>query len=272
MFYVALLISICNAIPLELYQAKLVVASEWNNLQKQCHLGKATIEVQLDPELAGTTTLAWARHARVLQNGVWWPSVLTKYTSTPDISIGINPGKLWATECDQLGQQLRMVILHEILHGLGISSSIRASGRVGFQFGNKCFPTLFDTKIQNEDGENTVMDCKANIQQKMYVNNVQLYHPTPFSSGSSLSHHATKGGIMAPWPPSQCVPLSEQDIKLLAAIGIVCDKTHNNIPYTNYTIQLNNSIDQNDVSSSFEIQLQSLSAAVAVLAVLQLCC
>jgi len=272
MFYVALLLSMCTVIALELHEVKMVVSSEWNKLQKQCHLGKATIEVQLDPELAGTTTLAWARHARVLQNGVWWPSVLTDYDSPPDISIGINPTKLWATECHQLGQQLRMVVLHEMLHGLGISSSIRASGRAGFHFGGKCFPTLFDTKIQNDRGETTVLNCEVDIQQDLYVNNVKLYHPTPFSSGSSLSHHATKGGIMAPWPPSQCVPLSEQDIKLLAAVGIVCDKIHNNIPYTNYTIKQKNYTDQSYTSSSFEIQPQSLSTAVAVLAVLQLCC
>jgi hypothetical protein len=270
MFYVALLLSMYTAIALELHEAKMVVSSEWNKLQKQCHLGKATIEVQLDPDLADTTTLAWARHARVLQNGVWWPSVLTDYDSPPDISIGINPNKLWATECNQLGQQLRMVVLHEILHGLGISSSIRASGRAGFQFGGRCFPTLFDTKIHNDKGETTVLNCEVDIQQDLYVNNVKLYHPIPFSSGSSLSHHDTRGGIIAPWPPSQCIPLSDQDINLLAALGIICDNGNITNNANKNVVNNTNNVTYRKSSSSLQTQIQSPVVAAVLLTMLGL--
>ena len=76
---------------------------------------------------------------------------------------------------------------------------------------------------------------------------------------------------MAPWPPSQCTPLSEQDVKLLAAVGVICDKNVNNVNKINNATQItHNSTQIKYASSSLQLYVQTFSLIGVLLTTLGL--
>lgn len=193
----------------------------------------ARINAAFDYTLVGTTTLAWASYTALLIDGVWIPSIATLEYSGYDFMIGVNPeppnGWHISDKCDDISYRydLRTVIRHEMLHGLGIGSSITKNGvwRVGYNFEGNCYPTRYDTLIEDQYGNKMVNGCQIQPLdgKRLYINGVRLFHPSTYSQGSSLSHHTYTDKLMF-WrlPAMKCIDIEEPEFKMLAALSVQC--------------------------------------------------
>ena len=219
-------------------QLQWTVNEEWSKLVGTCPGldSGASLSVSFDDSLIGTDTLAWAAMTTVQIDNTWVSSLATQKFSSYDFIIGVNPEPPngWYTDesCDSISYQydLRTVLRHELIHGLGVGSSLRSSfsgWRVGYtdSYG-LCHPRLYDTKIKDQNGNNVVQGCNVvkNPQgTSLYVGGVQLYNPYSFRQGSSFSHHNSINELMyfsLPW--GVCLNLQAKEIKMLHAVNVNC--------------------------------------------------
>ena len=205
--------------------AQQVADEEWAKLMHRCpSLRQAKIEVILDESLKDKMVLAWASRTHVLQNQVWTPSVLTTSAVQRDMLIGVNPSipNGWALGCnDGMRYDLRSVMRHEILHGLGVSSSVTATS-VGYNYGQYCFPNIMDLAMEDAEGNRLVHGCTFSDSESVYVNGVELFYPKTHLPGSSLSHTEKPGVLNYQVPPATCLDLDGKDAQLLEGIGLNC--------------------------------------------------
>jgi hypothetical protein len=119
---------------------------------------------------------------------------------------------------------LKTVLRHELMHGVGVSSSITPDG-AGYFIGSQCYPTIFDTLVENEQHEKIVDGCMHTHTSghSYFVNNVQLYNPPSFNQGSSMSHSAAPGLMWYAIPPMQCLDYDENTWKFLQALNASCN-------------------------------------------------
>ena len=103
---------------------KQIALEEWSDIAKMCPKLKldADIDIGFDASLVDTDILAWNYHTLMLQGGILMP--------TQDMTIGVNPGVQngWhlSDSCTDIGYRydLRTVLRHELIHGIGMGSSI----------------------------------------------------------------------------------------------------------------------------------------------------
>jgi len=213
-------------------QLQWIVIEEWSNLVGKCPEldPAANIHAVFDTSLVGTDVLAWASHTILLEDGVWIPSIATYDYMGHDFIIGVNPEPVngWhsGTNCDDIGWRydLRTVLRHEILHGIGIGSSITENG-VGHTSSGVCYPRHYDTLIEDSDGNTVVDGCTlSDIKGKnVYINGVKLFNPAQFQRGSSLSHHVYAGHLMFYMlPPRKCLSIGNYEAKILDRMGLRC--------------------------------------------------
>ena len=213
-------------------QLQWIVIEEWSNLVGKCPEldPAANIHAVFDTSLVGTDVLAWASHTILLEDGVWIPSIATYDYMGHDFIIGVNPEPVngWhsGTNCDDIGWRydLRTVLRHEILHGVGIGSSITENG-VGHTSSGVCYPRHYDTLIEDSDGNTVVDGCTlSDIKGKnVYINGVKLFNPAQFQRGSSLSHHVYAGHLMFYMlPPRKCLSIGNYEAKILDRMGLRC--------------------------------------------------
>lgn len=205
---------------------------QWNYLKEMCAGLPDNVKIHsfLDDDLRGTYVLAWASKSLELKNGTWYPTLHTPGYTSYDIIIGVNPAvpNGWHTgdDCHNIGYRydLGTVMLHELLHGIGISSSMTADYTLGYNFKSTCYPTHFDTLLEGVHGPVTDgCTYTGTPGEPLFVNGVELYHPTIFERGSSLSHHAYPGNVMyAALPPRACMGLGAYEIHLLEALHVHC--------------------------------------------------
>lgn len=194
-----------------------------------------SIQASFDSTLVGSSTLAWASYTIILVDGVWVPSISVMGYNGYDFVIGVNPeppnGWYTGKNCSDIGYRydLRTVLRHELLHGLGIGSSITKYGtdwRVGRNWEGKCYPQRFDLELRDEYGQPVVEGCtvkKDLTYERLYLNGVRLYNPVTFSQGSSISHHTYPDELMFyRLPAKKCIQLGEREAKMLAGIQIPC--------------------------------------------------
>ena len=212
---------------------------EWNKIVGLCPLldSGASLSVSFDNSLIGTDTLAWAAMTTVQVDNAWVSSLATQKFSSYDFIIGVNPeppnGWYTNSNCEGISYQydLRTVLRHELIHGLGVGSSLRYSSFSGWRVGyydsyGLCHPRLYDTKIKDKNGNNIVQGCNVlkNPQgTSLYVGGVQLYNPYSFQQGSSFSHHNYINELMyfsLPW--GTCLNLQAQEIKMLHEVNVNC--------------------------------------------------
>ena len=135
------------------------VANEvWNEINSLCSLNPVELRVQYNfvkfskPEYH--YVLATASRTMFLIDNKLQSGALNKYNLTGSIYIDINPyvpnGWNVDTGVCNIGNHydLRTVLRHEILHGIGISSSITPD-RVGYSIGDFCYPYAFDTECRH---------------------------------------------------------------------------------------------------------------------------
>ena len=104
----------------------------------------------------------------MLVDNTWKSSMSQNFYGT-DIEVHFNPnvpnGWYDGTNCDTGWRyDLRTVMRHELLHGAGLSSSIRHSASqtsVGYTSLGQCYPTFYDTRLESE-GVPLVDGCTYN--------------------------------------------------------------------------------------------------------------
>jgi hypothetical protein len=223
-----------------------LITEDWMNLiNAECdNLDPGqNLQAYFDGTLIDTNTLAWASYTVILMNGVWVPSISTLGYVGYDFLIGVNPeppnGWYAGKNCSDIGYRydLRTVLRHELLHGLGIGSSITKYGtdwRVGRNYNGNCYPQRFDLEIKDEYGQSVVEGCtvkKDLTYEKLYLNGVRLYNPVTFSQGSSISHHTYPDELMFyQLPPKKCIGYGENEAKMLAGVQIPCSNLHYSSP------------------------------------------
>ena len=104
-----------------------------------------------------------------------------------------------------------------------VSSSI-APGSVGYYYGSECYPTMFDTLIEDENNQKVVSACSHShtFGEKAYVDGIRLYSPSTYNQGSSMSHTHENGLMWYAIYPMECHPYDDNTIALLNAIGANC--------------------------------------------------
>lgn len=218
-----------------------IVKDEWLKLVSLCPEldPDANIKAEFDNTLIGTSTLAWASQTLLLSGVSYWvPSIATLDFFGHDFLIGVNPQPPngWYTyeQCDSISYRydLRTVIRHEMLHGIGVGSSLsRASGSwtLGHDWNGICFPRFFDTILTDKEGNKVVTGCTITQDvtgKNIYVNDVKIFNPSNFIQGSSMSHHVHEGNLMYYMlPPMECLELGTYEFKLLSGLGLNCPGT-----------------------------------------------
>jgi hypothetical protein len=113
-------------------------------------------------------------------------STLENTGTRDDMTIGVNPhpanGWFYGENCTDISYRydLRSVLRHEFLHGLGFASSIYKDNDIwtaGHSVWGSCYPTQFDTHIVDGDGNKVVNKCNLteNIQGKdVFINGVSV--------------------------------------------------------------------------------------------------
>ncbi len=214
-------------------ELQFIITEEWMKMVAACFPNLdplAKISASFDYTLVGTNTLAWASSTMLLLNDVWQPALTNSYYTGNDFLIGVNPsppnGWYIGTDCLKIEYRydLRTVLRHEMMHGIGMGSSIRASS-MGYTSNGKCYPTKYDTMLEDIYGDTVVDGCtkKEIFGKNLYINGVRLYNPSSYIEGSSISHHAYPDQLMY-WrlSPSKCTDIGSNELKILSGIGIDC--------------------------------------------------
>ena len=132
------------------------------------------------------------------------------------------------------GLDLKTVLRHEILHGIGVASSFQINAtsqeQVGYFSGEVCYPFVFDTKMKTISGAQVVDGCNIlpgkSLKDNLYVNNIRIYNPSVYSPGSSYHHIDLSGSLMYYGLPSRrCLYIDQGTIELLDGLGIECHGT-----------------------------------------------
>lgn len=234
--------------------------SVWDRLRTLCptlpHNGKDYVSVGFDdallqpshPELS--RVLGWASRTELLSHGTWSGALATEdsvalaqslgLTHLGTLRVAVSPPGGWFRGDEQTCRhrfRLEDVLLHELLHLLGVSSSVRetddGSLAVGSEYLGTCFPGAFDREIVDADGAKVVgsrCEFKGAIDQPLFVNGARLYAETDsgeFVKGTSLSHLMSTDAVLSPaidaCDPAGTRPLTVEDAKALLALDVKCD-------------------------------------------------
>lgn len=214
-----------------------IAGEVWNEISSLCTLNPVEIHAQYNyvkfskPEFH--YVLATASRTMFLIDHELQSGALNRYNLTGSIYIDINPyvpnGWNVDTGFCNIGNHydLRTVLRHEILHGVGISSSITPEN-VGYTIGDFCYPYAFDNEMQTSSGKKVVSGCHllTELHSDTYVGGVKLYNPDRFSIGSSLSHSDHPGILFFGIPARQCLKFDDASLTMLNTLGAKCSLSH----------------------------------------------
>lgn len=232
----------------------------WDGLLHLCPTlpedGKQYVDVGFDDALLSETNpplsrvLGWASRTELLSSGVWSGALATDEGVRLATNMGLSnlgtlrvarqpPGGWFRGGESVCNYRFRLedVLLHELLHLLGVSSSVRkledGSLAVGSEYMGTCFPGAFDRKIVDENGNMVVgkkCEFSGSLNQPLFVNGARLYAETDsgdFVQGTSLSHLMSANAVLAPsvsaCDPSGTRPLTSEDAMALMALNVRCD-------------------------------------------------
>jgi len=230
------------ALPLpDLEQA---VQDVWYEFKSSCDINSVVLNVNYDYDLFAQlpylNTLAVAERTMWLLDGVWTPAALlpehVRYLGG-SIDVKINPyvpnGFYNDDGTCQIGNHydLKTILRHEFLHGIGVSSSFKildGAEDVGFPTSSGgCYPFTLDLEMQTADGEQVVSGCtiqsNVSITDDLFVNGIEMYNPDTYDPGSSY-HHAGVSNTLIYYgiPARKCMYIGPTERALLDAIGAGC--------------------------------------------------
>jgi Secretion system C-terminal sorting domain len=190
-------------------------------------VSRETIKIKASWEAISSTTLATSSANKVYRNfsssavqNVWYPAALAEAVAGKningedhEITINVNKNISWSFLTDGTRQSfkydLMTVVLHEIAHGLGFTSTMKISSTNGLQaeWGINGFPIIYDLFLQNQAGvvltnTSVVGNPSADLKGLLTSNalffkisntafreeNPKLYAPSTYEEGGSISH------------------------------------------------------------------------------------
>lgn len=191
--------------------------------------GTADVEVQVS-QTDGTGALASAGSFYPLSagfhSGVCFEHLTTGIDPSamiPDITATVDFGYTWNSDTGSpTGSEydLFSVLLHEVTHGLGISSLCDSAGNSAITMGNPGAFTTFDDLMFRATGmvdlftaggtfSGTAADLISDdliwtgtLATASYGSNPPIYAPSPFEDGSSLAHWDSAAAGSPVMPPS----------------------------------------------------------------------
>lgn len=194
----------------------------WENIL----ISKVPIKIKASWGSLNGTTLAFSGAAKIFRNtknapykDVWYVGPLAEALAgtdlndgDPDINITLNSGINWSYATDGSvfsgKYDLITVVLHEIAHGLGVSSSFKLINNDSeAQWGQSGFPYIYDLFVQNGQDKNLTETANfgspsTELKDQLESGNLffkiaerdlvsgkpKLYSPRPFKAGGSISH------------------------------------------------------------------------------------
>lgn len=207
-------------------------------------ISRVPIRINAVWDAISSNTLATSGTKKVFKNfsnapikEVWYPSALAESIAgvnlngtEADITITINKNISWSYTTDGTRQafkyDLMTVVLHEIAHGLGFTTSMNLAGtnETQAQWGVEGLPLIYDIFLQRSNGQvltnsaiigNPSTQLKAAITSQNVFFKIskgplandlpKMYAPTTFRSGGTLSHldeakypKGTENSLMSP--------------------------------------------------------------------------
>ena len=176
--------------------------------------------------LSTTATVAW--NTDMPSNVLAWTYTSYKkegdsWVSSNTFDIEFNSHFNWHVDdtCSTQARthyDLRTAMIHEILHGIGFASTIGAD--------KKAYPSQYDLLLRMANGHEAIQSNQymGAFGDKIYIDHVQIYNPSTYSSGSSFSHVAKDGNIMS-WSQDAChrqIDSSTQHV--LSRLGYGCEQ------------------------------------------------
>jgi hypothetical protein len=214
------------------------------NVWQRLLISRVSIKITAGWEGLASNTLATSGAKKVFKNfanapirEVWYPSALAESIagvnlngSETDINITVNKNISWSYDTDGTRQafkyDLMTVVLHEIAHGLGFTTSMKLAGtnETQAQWGIEGLPLIYDIFPQMSNGQvltNTAIIGNPSTQLKAALTSQdvffkisngplakdfpKMYAPTTFRSGGTLSHldevkypKGTENSLMSP--------------------------------------------------------------------------
>jgi len=149
----------------------------------------------------------------------------TMWVPADRFDIHFNPNVAWwEGQCSDLPVSyfdLKSTIMHEVLHGLGYLSTIGAN--------KEAFPTNFDLFLEDRNRQPAVVGnyYQGFFGDGVYIDNVRIYNPYNYNSGSSFSHADGHSKLMS-WSQARgsCQQQIDDDTKIvLNRLGYDCITT-----------------------------------------------
>lgn len=137
--------------------------------------------------------------------------------------IYFNPKVPWSNgtcaEAPWRHYDLKTTVMHEVLHGLGFLSTVGSD--------KTSFPTNYDLMLKDAHGSTLVNNAgifDGSFGQSVYIDNVRIYNPSVFNSGSSLSHVHASSRLMS-YAQTECQQHLDFDTRvILNRLGYQCDQ------------------------------------------------
>jgi hypothetical protein len=224
---------------------KKIADHEWARIKDLCHLNEVILRVEFDESYFKNKNLprvlATASRTMYLINNEWQPGAINDYNLTGSIIIKINPNvpNGWYADNNTNSEplcntgyrfDLRSVIRHELLHGIGISSSIQKYN-IGYNtLAGNCYTTSFDHHMKTMDNKDYLQGCSLSVTRTAdaYVSGIKLYNPATFKDGSSFSHTDSSGLMYYAIPPMKCFDYDFNTLNILNELGAQCPQVPTN--------------------------------------------
>ena len=119
---------------------------------------------------------------------------------------------------------LKSTMIHEVLHGVGYMSTIDSN--------KSAWPSNFDLLLRDDTGERVVKDGRytGNLGDRVYIDQIRMYNPSQYSSGSSFSHE-DKSGFLMSHTQTRCTPHFDKNSRIiLNRLGYGCSLNVTSFP------------------------------------------
>ena len=209
-----------------------IAQEEWLVLSYFCNLNEVDLHVYYDADFfENTNSLAAAYRLIWFIDGKWKSGALNRHGEKGRIVIRVNPNvpNGWYNDDGSCNTgyrfDMRTMIRHELLHGIGITSSIREDS-VGYTLPHTSICALpeLDEHMHTADGGPYLSGCSF-TETRMpdaFVSDVQLFNPFIYMPGSSFHHTAEQGILYYAMRPGVCMQYDQNALTLLNEIGAEC--------------------------------------------------
>ena len=164
-----------------------------------------------------SNTLAKTRTFFYYSDNVWKPNGYFEIYVNPQVHW-------WNGHCENIPYgmyDLKSVLLHEVLHGIGFLSTIDEN--------KDAFPVTYDLLIRDASNHKLVSngEYSGSFGQPIYIDGLRLYNPSTFDSGSSFSHLDSEFRIMSSSISHQMCrrTLDTDTARVMKALGHTCSNT-----------------------------------------------